>query len=186
MRRKKCKNCGLEFDTDLKYKYLCDDCAKKAKQDSVMRDRTCSQCGVLFLGGPRARFCPSCRFQRQRDANKNRHTPATRPIGSVDYCVICGQPYTVSNGRQKYCPDCAPSAIASNVRVHKAIAYRQNKDEINQKRKDRRKPYKVCVICGSPFYSGDASVTCSPECARKRKSQYYTTADYKRGKRKPK
>lgn len=187
MRRKYCKDCGAIFETDRKAKYLCDACSKRAKQDSVVRNRECIQCGTLFPGGPRASYCPTCRQRRQLENNRKsqrcRRTGGGRALGSTDICVRCGQPYTVKSGLQRYCPECAPAATAERIRAHKVAVYAERKDELNDKRKERRKPYKTCVICGKAYNNGDPAITCSTECAYEYKKRVWDDADYKRGRR---
>jgi len=73
--------------------------------------KTCSTCKTEFMGGTRAIFCPSCRAERirQRDREKHQRKRAgtLRKISSTDLCDKCGQPYTVNGGYQKFCPICA-------------------------------------------------------------------------------
>jgi hypothetical protein len=80
----------------------------------VVKDRTCRQCGAIFMGGPRAWYCPVCRTARAKQS-KQRYLASgpSRPLGSIDYCKVCGNPYTVNSARQKYCPDCAYEAVRS-------------------------------------------------------------------------
>lgn len=81
---------------------------------SVVLPRTCRQCGKIFLGGPRAWYCPECRLIRCREADARRRAKgrkADRPIGSIDHCVRCGKEYIVNSARQKYCPECAYEGV---------------------------------------------------------------------------
>ena len=115
--------------------------------------RTCRQCGCIFMGGPRAWYCPDCRYERKliRDRNHKRHG-AQRPIGSADQCAICGKKYIVKGGNQKYCPDCANDAVADIDRRQGLEYYRANRDVISRKRKEKRRiPPKTCEICGKLF-----------------------------------
>ena len=78
----------------------------------VVKDRICRQCGAVFRGGPRAWYCPKCRRERAKMASQKHKAAGTaRPLGSTDYCVICGKPYIVKSARQKYCPACAHDAV---------------------------------------------------------------------------
>ena len=78
----------------------------------VVKDRTCRQCGAVFQGGPRAWYCPSCREERQRESSRRHKANGTaRPLGSTDYCAVCGKPYIVNSARQRYCADCAYDAV---------------------------------------------------------------------------
>lgn len=119
-------------------------------------DRICRTCGKSFKGGPRAWYCPDCREERQKEREaKYRRGEPKRHLGSIDKCLICGKEYTVESGLQKYCPDCQPEmhrkidneqGIAYyhhviskdlNLRNQKRKKhYEENKDEINQKRRE--------------------------------------------------
>lgn len=80
----------------------------------VVKPRVCRQCGAVFDGGPRAWYCPACRTERTRDANRRyraKGRKADRTLGSTDKCVRCGQDYIVKSSRQKYCPSCAYEAV---------------------------------------------------------------------------
>lgn len=78
----------------------------------VIKDRVCRQCGAVFPGGPRAWYCPICRAERAKEANRRyKSSGAARPLGSTDICTVCGKPYTVNSARQKYCPECAYEAV---------------------------------------------------------------------------
>lgn len=78
----------------------------------VVKDRVCRQCGAVFRGGPRAWYCPSCREERQRESSRRYKAKGPdRPLGSTDYCAVCGKPYIVNSARQRYCADCAYDAV---------------------------------------------------------------------------
>ena len=78
----------------------------------VVKDRVCRQCGAVFRGGPRAWYCPSCREERQRESSRRYKAKGPdRPLGSTDYCAVCGKPYIVNSARQRYCADCAYEAV---------------------------------------------------------------------------
>ena len=72
--------------------------------------KTCVTCGVSFMGGHTATYCPECRAERIRQHDRERHQRKLaghiRNLGSIAYCDMCGQPYTVNAGPQKYCPTC--------------------------------------------------------------------------------
>lgn len=74
-----------------------------------LKPKTCSTCGVGFLGGPTSVYCPECRAERirQRDRSRTkRQREKARKIGSIDICELCGAEYTVNAGPQKHCPAC--------------------------------------------------------------------------------
>nr|DAF01441.1 MAG TPA: Double zinc ribbon protein [Caudoviricetes sp.] len=85
------------------------------KGTSTLRMRVCRQCGIEFMGGPRAWYCPACRMERQKEqARRCRQRTLkgqTRRLGSVDKCEVCGKDYIVNSARQRYCPECAPDRI---------------------------------------------------------------------------
>lgn len=183
MRQIQCKRCGAIISVSGE-KYLCDACAKKAKQESVIRDRTCRECGVTFKGGPRAWFCPDCREQRQKQQTVEYHrrkaAGKVRHIGSTDICKICGDPYTVESGLQMYCPSCAEAAVKEVVSKQKKLLDPQMS---YQRKVEAHKNRVLCKVCGKPFTANTATVTCSPECAAEWKRIQQNTADIKRGKR---
>lgn len=55
MRTRICKNCGKAFEVPTgKESYLCEECSRKSKSNSVLRERTCKICGASFVGYPRS------------------------------------------------------------------------------------------------------------------------------------
>lgn len=95
---------------------------------AAMMPRTCRACGRVFDGGPRAWYCPACREERKKQAyrqyRQRKAAGNTRPIGSIDLCEICGKPYTVEGGLQRFCPDCAPAHLKA-VDNAQSLAYKQ-------------------------------------------------------------
>lgn len=150
---------------------------------NVVRTRVCHQCGIKFLGGPRAWYCPSCRINRAKMQDALRRQNGTkRPLGSIDRCEICGDDYVVKSGAQRYCPKCAPDAVrrVDNLQsrawneAHKETYYPAR----NAKRRAAEKP---CIVCGKMFLpNGLPTNTCSPECRRERKRQIQKASDLKR------
>ena len=152
----------------------------------VVKDRTCRQCGKSFPGGPRAWYCPDCRLDRswargRENCRKRRQGIASaRPLGSTDYCVVCGQPYMVKSARQKYCPQCAPDAIRKVDKDQTKRWIEEHKDtyypERNKKRRMSWPPkQKECVVCGKIFEVGERRVTCSPECQTEHQRRLWHT-----------
>lgn len=110
---------------------------------AIYGNRVCKQCGRTFSGGPRAWFCPDCRYERNKEKNRIHHQNGPmRKIGSIDYCVNCGKTYTVTSGLQKYCANCAPLCVAEVDRRQGLDYYYQNKGNINPKRNIKRKSQK--------------------------------------------
>ena len=185
MRIIQCKRCGKIIEATGEQAY-CKECRNIIKAESVMRTRICKECRIEFTGGPRASYCPECRKERQKKADRERKKRKTsaRPIGSIDTCEICGKEYIVSSGRQKYCKECAENAVKEKVRAHKKI-YMQERREINEERKkDRKENRKICLICGRAFQAETNTVTCSKDCAEKLKKIRQEETDIRRGKRK--
>ena len=183
MRLKKCLKCGKLFNTAKNEQAMCDDCLAATKS-STIRPRTCRQCGAVFDGGPRAWYCPTCReIRKKADAKRYRKTGASRPLGSIDRCTVCGKEYVVNGGRQRYCPDCAPEAVREVDRAA-SRAWNAAHDWKAKRRETPRNGQKVCVICGQPVPPGTPAVTCSPECNKLRLKRLWDDADIRRGKRK--
>ena len=151
-------------------------------------NHNCQMCGKEFLGGPRAMFCPACRRERQRWQNREnklrKKQGQVRALGSTDICALCSQPYIVQGGLQRYCPACAIQQQKEHDRSRALAYYAAHKEEINPKRKEKRKlvseekrynQQQTCVICGKKFIprslSRPASV-CSPACAKERRRRY--------------
>ena len=186
MRKRICKKCGKTFEVPTgKEAYLCEECARKSKSNSVLRERTCKMCGTLFMGYPRSFFCPSCSAKRKKQQKKayNRRNPA-RPLGSTDICESCGKPYIVNSSRQRYCPECAKEQVGKNIREHKREYMAENKEKSQSLKDETRGKRYVCVICGKEFEKHTTEVTCSPQCRKEYIRRKQNTADIRRGKRK--
>lgn len=135
---------------------------------SNLYNRVCRQCGKTFKGGPRAWYCPNCRIERRRESNRqHKQTGTARPLGSIDRCEKCGKGYVVNSARQRYCRNCAKSAVTEVDRVQGAEYYNSNKDWINQLRKLQRNT-RVCPMCGKLFVSTSTSSICSDACKKER------------------
>ena len=142
-----CTSCGAEFTGNAR-QFQCDACSAAGKKNSSIRMRTCQDCGIEFLGGPRAKRCPACRIRAERErAARYRKNGYARKLGSTDTCERCGREYTVSNGRQRYCPDCRYDAVMAVDRSQGAAYYTANRDKIAEIRSGKRVSLKRCVIC---------------------------------------
>ena len=163
-----CKYCGVEFDGD-PGSISCPACAQDHKK-STLRARTCRQCGTVFAGGPRAWYCPSCRHERKKESDRSyKKRGAERLIGSIDRCIICGKDYVVNGSRQRYCKDCAPSAIKSRD-SESSLKYYYDNIDVDERRITRQQssaPIK-CAWCGKLFVPTTRAITCSPECSHAR------------------
>ena len=183
MRLKKCKRCGVTFESPSYDVYMCPSCAAEIRRESVVRTRICRECGSSFPGGPRAWYCPGCRAERKKAQKKAYNNRPARPLGSVDICQNCGQEYIVRSGRQIYCPNCADSAVKEKVNAHKRQYMQSNKEKFAPHKAEMRSNGWVCVVCGKVFDKDTPTVTCSEECAKKLKKINQDNADIKRGKR---
>ena len=185
MRLKSCKRCGRPFETDAPGAYLCPDCAAESKRNSSIRERVCIDCGVTFLGGPRAMRCLACRAQRNKERDRiHKKIGTARKIGSIDCCERCGAEYVVNSGRQRYCKNCAAEAVAETVRRHKR-EYMEEYSKAHVAEKEANRSFnKICVICGKIFDDSTPTVTCSEECADALRKKRMREADFRRGRRK--
>lgn len=180
MRQKICKDCGKIFLCSSCDTCLCSDCHAAAQKAAQFRSLTCSTCGKEFVGAPSSKYCPVCAREAKRQASaKCKHSMTKRPIGSTDICTVCGKPYIVLSGNQRYCKDCSAAATKAAIAAHKKAYAAAHKEEIAARRKAARIDRKVCVICGKTF-GGTPSVTCSPECAKEYKHQRQVYFDSKR------
>jgi uncharacterized Zn ribbon protein len=138
----------------------------------MLSNRICKQCNSSFKGGPRAWYCSSCRIERKKQQTKDYHQRkqkgATRSIGSIDKCIICGSDYAVNGGNQIYCPDCAPSIYLEVDRKQGMEYYENNKEKINPVRNERRHiGLKTCPMCGIEFKDHTSRICCSnPKCRK--------------------
>jgi uncharacterized Zn ribbon protein len=148
----------------------------------MIQDRVCKVCGRSFRGGPRAFYCPECRYTRQRDREAGyRKNGSKRPLGSIDLCERCSKEYTVVSGLQRFCPECRPIHTTEYDRETSLEFYAEYKDRINQIRNPRRQQGMInCEWCGKEFISHNRSRACSPECRRELKNKWWRDMYHKR------
>lgn len=121
------------------------------------------------MGGPRAWYCPECRKARDTETNRAYHIRkrlgGARAIGSTDLCVICGKPYTVEGGLQRYCKECAPAAVKriDNAQSRAWNAANIVPEERNAKRRVGTQEMS-CKICGTSFLGYRNQRYCSDAC----------------------
>jgi len=149
----------------------------------MILDRVCISCAATFRGGPRAYYCPSCRYKRDKEATdrQRKHGP-NRKLGSFDNCVRCGQQYIVNGGQQRFCETCSPIHAREYDRVTSLQHYRLNRNQINSVRMIRRRIGLItCVVCGTLFDSHHTCRnSCSEACRRILMRRYFRRADEKR------
>ncbi len=174
-----CPDCGNPFEPTYGKQKYCSSCAAERKRQTVVRPRTCCECGAQFDGGPRAWYCPSCRRDRKRAQSKARNRGAPqRKLGSTDQCARCGRDYIVTASLQRYCPECAPVHMREVVLPAKRI-YSAGRIASRD-----RKTISACVICGKQFETNiHQYTTCSPECAEKLRKESDRRGDLARRQR---
>lgn len=137
----------------------------------MITDRVCAICDKIFKGGPRAKYCPTCRVDAQKDASRRyKINGANRPLGSKDICSICGNEYVVNGSNQMYCLACRDNQYKMANKLQSLEWYNRNNSDINVRRKDKRIGIKKCVWCGKEFISHTKRNTCSEYCWRKNKN----------------
>lgn len=177
----KCRECGTPIPHPTAYQTLCDECAKRLKSAIALRPRVCVDCGVTFDGYPKSKRCPACRHERvlrlRAGYRAAERAGKQRKIGETYLCERCGNPYTLTGGLQRYCPDCKDEAALEANRAASREYMRAHRDE------QKRSKYAVryCVICGREITANTSIITCSPECALERRRQRQRAADARRG-----
>lgn len=184
---KRCAVCGKTLPPR-RSKYCSDNCARlganalaravtsQREHPAPFRTIRCPDCGVEVTVPIKSIRCPACQREanrrHERECKARRRAGRAREIGSIDLCRRCGQPYTVASGTQKYCPVCAPIAVAETDRAasrawNKAHYATPEKRAELREGKRRPKPDPVaCAICGSIFQPVSArGVYCSAQCA---------------------
>ena len=184
---KRCRRCGKEYAAGKEWSYLCEDCGKIAKRETVYKTRICTVCGASYTGAPAAKYCPSCQVAVRREQRRIYNHVATkrqaRPLGSTDICKNCGKEYIVNGSRQMYCSICGPQVGKLKELKRKREYAAENYDALKRHMRDMKVGSKLCVVCGNPITSRSNTVTCSAECKAENRSQTLAKADFKRGKR---
>lgn len=105
--------------------------------------RICRECGIEFLGGPRAWYCPKCRLIRKKEADKRmkqkRKTLDYIPLGSVIHCKMCGKETIKNSGQQLYCPECAPVHLKEIDNAQSLEWKRKHPDKIREGKRNLSK-----------------------------------------------
>ena len=174
-----CKRCGKQFEPATSDIYYCDDCRLEIKRESVFKIAICAECGVEFVGGIAAKYCPDCRRKKANETSvKSKQNKNKRKIGSTDHCQRCGAEYTVKSGKQKYCAECAAIVLAEHNREVSKKKYHENslKEKQAEQKRELKRESTVCPACGKPFTPNRANqMYCSAECRKiggKKNKQY--------------
>lgn len=155
----------------------------------MLQQRKCTVCESLFIGGPRAFYCQSCRreiyLDRQKEYNRRRKNGTTRKLGSIDKCERCGKDYTIIGSLQRFCSECKPIHYKEYDRVTSLKFYHKYKHKINPIRNEKRRIGLIkCVECGKLFDpQGTCRRYCSKECKRKRLNRLWREVYYPRTRR---
>lgn len=162
---------------------------------NLYRDAPCQDCGRVVRMHIKSKRCKACQAEadRRNDAAHKRAKARghTRELGAHDLCTVCGKPYIITSGRQKYCPDCAPSATKaadSKATVAWYAEHPEKRDARNAKRrKDWRDQPHECVICKTQFFPPTPRRrTCSNACQQEYHRQQQKASDAKRRKKEDK
>ena len=134
---------------------------------------TCRDCGREYTGHIRTIRCPECQKEVTRRNNveylRRKRAGQVREIGSTAICEACGKKYTVDAPRQRYCKECAPTAIRENCNKksseRKKIAYADPVKRAIRNERSRHAPLPhTCAVCGREFYDIGNPLYCSEEC----------------------
>lgn len=110
-----------------------------------MRTMVCRDCGAAYIGSKNSQYCESCRNRRDSDCRSRYYenvsvSAGIRKIGSQDTCQVCGKPYIIRHGTQKYCSgDCSAKARVEKQKEYQANYYKTNKKTITEKRKSSKR-----------------------------------------------
>lgn len=182
-RVRRCKGCGVEFAAT-PTQYYCASCRKEIHRRELIKERVCVECGCRFEGGPNAPRCPVCRERHKKrmseEYNQRRRARKVRKVGGIANCLLCGKPYKIENGNQKYCPECkGKNTLAKKNEYSKAHAKK------NRAARDvRREGTDVCYWCGKSYTKGKHTFACSDECAEMLKKYFRKARAYRKGQRK--
>ena len=131
-----CEDCGATAR-------FCPACRKKRMQANVKVTRHCTLCGKEFVGSPRSLYCPACRIVK-RHVNYRNYVERKRAGKAVELgktimnCEVCGKPFVVRGGGQRYCPDCAKAAYKESDRQQSRAWAQRAKDVAGRKGADTK------------------------------------------------
>lgn len=188
-----CPICGLPVPKG-RLIYCSDDCmdeAERRKEHSrkgqiercpPFRMLTCPVCGKVSERPIKSKLCEAC--QREKDKANNAAYRArakagtSRRLGESYPCLSCGELYTLTSGKQRYCPRCAAAETKKNIRAHHRAYNAQKREEnpsyfINlNKARLPKDTIRICPVCGNSFAASfHHRIYCSDECRQKKKSE---------------
>lgn len=104
-----------------------------------MLPRICRTCGISFLGGPRAFYCPDCRQKRRKEQSKKCKERAKNgaiiPLGSIIQCESCGCDIIKYSGLQRFCPQCAKKHLKIIDNQQSLKWNKNNQDKVKKAKK---------------------------------------------------
>lgn len=120
--------------------------------------QVCTICGIKYMGGPTALYCPTCRAEKskeysRRSKERQRAGKAIVLGETVGICAKCGEKFIYQGSLQKYCKGCAEEAMRENDRIKGRGNLRRTIEKHGQRYADERNaarmvPTKHCKICG--------------------------------------
>ena len=165
---------------------------------TTLMPQICTICGIKYMGGPSALYCPSCREEKRKEYD--RRTKERQRAGksivlgeTVGICAKCGEKFIFQGSLQKYCKKCAAEAIRENDRektrgwLRRTVKKhgRRYADERNEaKRVEKKTPHK-CELCGVFLEGVHANRRYCDSCRDIRKKYTVYANDLKRRKVKP-
>lgn len=188
-----CPICGLPVPKRRSV-YCSDDCmdeaqrrkdhSRKGQKDRhpPFRTLTCPVCGKVSERPIKSKLCEAC--QREKDKANNAAYRArakagtSRHFGDSYPCLACGELYTLTSSKQRYCPSCAAAETKKNIRAY-SRAYNAQKREENpsyfinlNKARPPKDTIRICPVCGNSFAASfNYRIYCSDECRQKKKSE---------------
>ena len=164
--------------------YYCENCRKEIRMREFIKERVCVECGCRFAGGPNAPRCPVCRERHKKrmiaEYDQRRRAGKVRKIGGIANCLLCGNPYRIENGNQKYCPECRRKSYLAKKNEYSKAHAKKNRAA----RDARREGTDVCYWCGKSYTKGKHTFACSDECAEMLKKYFRKARAYRNGQRK--
>lgn len=157
------------------------DYSRKGQKDRhpPFRLLTCPVCGKVSERPIKSKLCETCQCEKDKAnsaAYRARAKAGTvRRLGESYPCLGCGELYTLTSGKQRYCPRCAAAETTKNIRAHKRAYNAKKREEdpsyfINlNKARPPKDTIRICPVCGNSFAASlHHRVYCSDDCRRKK------------------
>ena len=159
---------------------------------TTLMPQVCTICGIKYMGGPTAMYCPTCRAEKskeysRRSKERQRAGKAIVLGETVGICAKCGEKFIYQGALQKYCKGCAEEAMRENDRLKsrgwlKRTTEKHGRQYADERNASKRVPTKHCKDCGASLAGMQPNREYCDDCqpVRVRYRQYI--ADIKRGK----